>query len=631
MKVIKTIATVLLAAGVVLLFILVLQSFGVIKPQIGSGASASETSQVSGGASDGGAAPVPRGLSGLHRLGGGSAGGEMNAVYAVNTSKAVRGTIRGYIKLNGDITAKASVDVVSDRGGKLSRIAVALGERVAKDQIIAEVDPSTPGNQLAPVPVRSSISGIVTTVKGTVGQAVSIGTPIISVSGSEGVEAKAFVPERYVGSVKQGAEADVTFDAYPDVTFKFRVTALSPVLDPASRTMEIRLEPAVPDSRIKAGMFARISLVTEKRSGVVKILTSGLVTQEGKTYIYIVDENSVAKKTPVTLGLKVDGVAEAISGVAPGDNVVVAGHTLLDDGMKVNVVKEVDPPADSSESILSVKTAKVTSGEMSASIRTNGSVVSKTAVAVLPDASGKLTQLFVKLGDRVEKGQVIAEVDASKPGLQFVPSKVTAPISGIITTLPVQVGATVAVTTSLALISNPEDFHIKAEVPERSIYKLKIGQPVFFKLDAYPAVRFSGTVAEIDPEVNPLTQTVKVGVKLDTVDERIKAGMFAQIEIITDRSPNAVIVPREALMDSSNGYSVFVVRKDLTVERRTVRTGILTDDAAEILSGLSVGEDVIVQGQGLVQEGGRVNIIERSAGLRPSEFLIPRTAMEAAQ
>ncbi len=631
MKVIKTIATFLLAAGVVLLAILVLQNFGVLKTSIGSSGSAPKAQTAGGGGRMGGPGGGGPGGPGGPDGGGSFGGAAANAVYAVNTSPAVRGTILDYIKLNGDIIAKASVDVVSDKAGKLSRIAVSLGDRIAKDQIIAEVDPSTSGNQLAAVPIRSTISGIVTSVKGTVGQAVSSGSSIISVSGSDGIEAKALVPERYVGLVKQGSEADLSFDAYPGSVFKFRVTSVSPVLDTTSRTMEIRLEPALPDNRIKAGMFAKITLVTEKKTGALKIYTSGIVNKSDGTYLYVVDGESVARLKPVTLGIKVDGVAEVVKGLSAGENVVVAGQTLISDGAKVNVLKQIDPPGNVGESALSVKTAKAVSGEMVSAIRTNGSVISKTAVSVYPDASGKLTKLTVKIGDRVQKDQVIGEVDASKPGLQYVPNKVQVPISGIITALPVQEGATVSTATSIATISKPEDFQIKAEIPERSLYKVKLGLPVLFMLDAYPGSVFSGSVAAISPQVNSTTQTVEIGVSIGSVDERIKAGMFAQLELITDRSSNTVIVPRQALMENSEGQYIYVVRKNSTAERRKVLTGIMSDEAAEIISGISSGEDVIVQGQGLVREGVYVKIVENISTAQSGNTQFQKMAMEAAR
>ena len=93
----------------------------------------------------------------------------------------------------------------------------------------------------------------------------------------------------------------------------------------------------------------------------------------------------------------------------------------------------------------------------------------------------------------MEKGQIIGEVDASRPGAEFMPNRVLAPISGIITNLPVQAGSAVSAATSLAVISKPEDFQIKAEIPERSLYRVR-PDCLFFMLDAYPAAFFQGAL-----------------------------------------------------------------------------------------------------------------------------------------
>ena len=116
--------------------------------------------------------------------------------------------------------------------------------------------------------------------------------------------------------------------------------------------------------------------------------------------------------------------------------------------------------------------------------------------------------------------------------------------------------------------------------------------------------------------MNPATQTVEIGVSIESRDERIKAGMFAQLELITDRSQNAVIIPSEALVESSEGFQVYVVRRNSTAEKRRVLPGIMKDDVSEIISGLEADEDVIVQGQGLAGEGVYVKVVERiSTGL----------------
>ena len=144
-------------------------------------------------------------------------------------------------------------------------------------------------------------------------------------------------------------------------------------------------------------MFAKITLVTVKKNNAVKTWSSGLVSRPEGMYLYTVDRENTATLKAVSLGINADGVAEILSGISPGDTVVVAGQTLLSDGSKVNILKQIDPPTSADETAVAVKTVKPVLGEMVSAIKTNGTVVSRTAVSVTPDAAGRLVSLYVKL------------------------------------------------------------------------------------------------------------------------------------------------------------------------------------------------------------------------------------------
>ena len=91
------------------------------------------------------------------------------AVFAVNVTSAVQGEIFDYLEVNGDVVAESSVDVFADTSGKLLRLAVSVGDYVRKDQTIASVDPSRPGQTFAPSPVKSPINGTITRIPATSG------------------------------------------------------------------------------------------------------------------------------------------------------------------------------------------------------------------------------------------------------------------------------------------------------------------------------------------------------------------------------------------------------------------------------------------------------------------------------
>ncbi|MDR2898063.1 MAG: biotin/lipoyl-binding protein, partial [Spirochaetaceae bacterium] len=89
---------------------------------------------------------------------------EAETRFAVNTLKVSEGTLDDYLEFGGDVVASSSVDVVPDASGRLAVLHVAVGDRVNRNQIIAEIDPSRPGMTYSLAPVRAPIEGTVTSL-----------------------------------------------------------------------------------------------------------------------------------------------------------------------------------------------------------------------------------------------------------------------------------------------------------------------------------------------------------------------------------------------------------------------------------------------------------------------------------
>jgi RND family efflux transporter MFP subunit len=154
-----------------------------------------------------------------------------------------------------------------------------------------------------------------------------------------------FVPERFTNAAQRGLTAQVTLEAMPGETFTAIVDEVSPVLDPASRTVRIRLRFTSsagrnqPDSRIKAGMFATVSLVTNARRDVLVIPRTSIISTYGSWIVFTVDDRNIANRKIVTLGLENEHFVEITSGLNAGDRVVSAGQNFLTDGDLVRIVE----------------------------------------------------------------------------------------------------------------------------------------------------------------------------------------------------------------------------------------------------------------------------------------------------
>ncbi len=270
-------------------------------------------------------------------------------VFAVNTTRAVKGQIKDYLLLSGDIVAGNSVDAYSDVAGKVVKLYVAVGDRVAKDAPIAEVDPSRPGMNYVTGTAKAPISGTIVSLPAQLGMTISQQVPVARIARTDSLELRTYVAERFISKIRVGLRAEVTLDAYPGKTFRATVRETSPVIDPASRTMEVRLDLPSGGSLLKSGMFAKVKIITEEKSGVVKIPSQAVVKRFGEQYVFAVETDptdpalQVVRRRSVVPGILIDNKLEILEGLAPNDEIVVRGQTLLEDGSRVNVVDRLEP------------------------------------------------------------------------------------------------------------------------------------------------------------------------------------------------------------------------------------------------------------------------------------------------
>jgi multidrug efflux pump subunit AcrA (membrane-fusion protein) len=276
---------------------------------------------------------------------------------------------------------------------------------------------------------------------------------------------------------------------------------------------------------------------------------------------------------------------------------------------------------DAADMVFAVNTTTAVKGEINDFIELNGGVDTKSSVAVFADTTGKLASLSIRIGDRVARGQVIATVDPSRPGMVFEISPVTAPISGTVTSIPAKVGATVNQSILIAIIAITNDLEITTYVSERFISKMKVGLNVLLRFEAYPAERFEARVTELYPTVNPATRTMGVKIELKDRDDRIKPGMYAQIKIITEKKEGIVKLPSGSIVERFGRYYVFVVNSDSTVGMRNVTLGIEIDNKVEITEGLAEDEEVVVQGQTLLEDKAKVKVIDQIQPLSRDDIL----------
>lgn len=269
---------------------------------------------------------------------------EKETVFAVTTTDAVSGGIQDQLNVNGDIIAASKVDVYSDNSGKLIRLYVELGDYVRKNQVIAEIDPSKPGMTYSANPVKATISGTITMLPMDIGATVSPQVPIASIGELSKLQVRTFIPERFISRISMGMSANIELEAYPGELFQGVVTEISPIVDELSRTLEISMDLVSRDPKVKAGMYAEVSLITEVKEDIVKIPSDCILERFGEKFVFTIDNESdkVVKKT-IKEGININGISEILEGLKSGETVVFQGQTLLDHNAVVNIVRTVQP------------------------------------------------------------------------------------------------------------------------------------------------------------------------------------------------------------------------------------------------------------------------------------------------
>ncbi len=259
-----------------------------------------------------------------------------NTVFSVKTQVVQKETLHGYVIANGEIESQNSVNVYPDVSGKVIETNVMLGSTVQRNDIIAYIDPSAPGQYYKKSPVYAPINGSIISTPLKNGTTVNTNTVVAIVGDISNLQVSADIPERYVALLKQGLKAEVSVEAYPDVVFKATVTRVSPVVDTTSRTKEVILHFDERDSRVNAGMFGKIKLYTKDYAGEIVMPSDALVSLNDVLYAYVVKEGGeTVERRKVKTGESVDGQIQILEGVNEGEKVVIQGQTSLNDGSKI--------------------------------------------------------------------------------------------------------------------------------------------------------------------------------------------------------------------------------------------------------------------------------------------------------
>lgn len=191
--------------------------------------------------------------------------------------------------------------------------------------------------------IDAPIQGVLNEMKAKRGDILEAGQPVAQILQIDKVKVTVGIPESDVAAICDVLEADVVIEALGKRKVKGRKCFLSSKPRSLARLYDLELTVPNPDGDILPGMFARVELVKEVFQKALIVPLYAVIVQGDERVVYV-EEEGRARRRKVEIGVLSDWQVQVVSGLVPGEKVIVVGHRLLDEGQAVNVIKVVRDP-----------------------------------------------------------------------------------------------------------------------------------------------------------------------------------------------------------------------------------------------------------------------------------------------
>ena len=298
--------------------------------------------------------------------------------------------------------------------------------------------------------------------------------------------------------------------------------------------------------------------------------------------------------------------------------------------------------------VIPVSVGEVTTEKLEDKLNLVGTVSPFNEVTVASETQGKIVGVYFNIGDRVSAGKVLVKVDdeikaatvdnaqanfdKAKKDLeryeqlykensitetqletarltykqtesqliittrQLKDTRITAPFSGVITGKLIDLGTVVSNATPIATLVNIATIKVKVNVPEKDVFKIKVGDIADITTEIYPGEKFSGKIVNINSKGDE-AHTFPVEIQLQNSNANpLKAGMFVNVNFGTVEKGDSYVIPRTALIGSVKNPQVYIVENNIA-RLRDITVGIGVGEKLEVVNGLKPGDLVVINGQ----------------------------------
>ena len=216
---------------------------------------------------------------------------------------------------------------------------------------------------------------------------------------------------------------------------------------------------------------------------------------------------------------------------------------------------------------------------------------------------------------RAQQAQTQARID--ELGFTLSNTDVVSPVNGFVSRRDLDPGAFANSGTVILSVVDIGTVRLVANLVERDISRIFAGVEALVEVDAFPGESFAGQVSRVAPVFDPATRTAEMEIEIPNPGFRLKPGMFARVRLTVERRPDALTVPRAAVVDQDGQRGVFLAVESMA-QFVPLTTGIQNSDVIEVVDGLVDGQIVVTTGALALRDGDAIVLVGEAPATAPA-------------